>query len=128
MFGRNTGLLAVMTVAMLLLGGCGTNSAANGKAGDQAQARHWYEEMQNDGSVVNDVNPDGYGIYSGGPTTGNNAGDGMTGTSANGERNTYGMRDDGTNAGTTLGNDMRNAWDDLKDDVKDMGNNNNNGK
>ena len=57
--------------------------------------------------------------------TGDNAGDGMTRSNTNGERNTYGMRTDGgTNAGTTLGEDIRNAWDTMKNDVKNMGNDN----
>lgn len=115
MSGRNTGLLTALTTAMLLLGGCG----ADGKV-DETQARNWYNEMQRNGGVVNDVNPDGYGLYSGGPVTGDNAGNGNT----NGERNTYGMRtdDNGTNGGTTLGEDIRNAWDNVKNDVKNMGN------
>ncbi|MBP3306026.1 MAG: hypothetical protein J6L66_00220 [Anaerotignum sp.] len=120
MFGRNTGLLAAVTVAMLLLGGCGTDGTVN-----EEQARNWYNEMQRNGGVVNDVDPDGYGLYSGGPATGDNAGDGMTRSNTNGERNTYGMRTDGgTNAGTTLGEDIRNAWDTMKNDVKNMGNDN----
>ena len=120
MFGRNTGLLAAVTVAMLLLGGCGTDGTVN-----EEQARNWYNEMQRNGGVVNDVDPDGYGLYSGGPVTGDNAGDGMTRSNTNSERNTYGMRTDGgTNAGTTLGEDIRNAWDNVKNDVKNMGNDN----
>ncbi|WP_458407169.1 hypothetical protein [Anaerotignum sp.] len=111
MFGRNAGLLAAMAATMLLLGGCG----ADGKV-DEDQARNWYEEMRGNGSVTNDTSPDGYGIYSGGPewSDRNNA-----------ERNTYGMRtDNGTNGGTTLGQDIRNAWDNVKNDVKNMGNDN----
>ena len=114
MSGRKTGFLAAMTTALLLFGGCGTDGSVN-----EEQARNWYNEMQRNGGVVNDVDPDGYGLYSGGPVTGDNAGDGMTRGSANGERNTYGMRTDG---GTTLGQDIRNAWDNVKNDVKNMGN------
>lgn len=106
MSGRNTGLLAAMTLTMLLLGGCGADGTV-----DEDQARNWYEEMRGNGSVTNDTDPDGYGVYSGGPewTDRNNT-----------ERNTYGMRTD--NGGTTLGEDIRNAWDNVKNDVKNMGN------
>ena len=116
MSGRKTGFLAAVTTALLLFGGCGADGTV-----DEDQARNWYNEMQRNGGVVNDVDPDGYGLYSGGPVTGDNAGDGMTRSNTNGERNTYGMRTDG---GTTLGEDIRNAWDNMKNDVKNMGNDN----
>ena len=116
MSGRKTGFLAAVTTALLLFGGCGADGTV-----DEDQARNWYNEMQRNGGVVNDVDPDGYGLYSGGPVTGDNAGDGMTRSNTNGERNTYGMRTDG---GTTLGEDIRNAWDNMKNDVKNMGNEN----
>ena len=116
MSGRKTGFLAAVTTALLLFGGCGADGTV-----DEDQARNWYNEMQRNGGVVNDVDPDGYGLYSGGPVTGDNAGDGMTRSNTNGERNTYGMRTDG---GTTLGEDIRNAWDNVKNDVKNMGNDN----
>ena len=116
MLGRKTGLLAAMTVTMFILGGCGADGTV-----DEDQARNWYEEMRGNGSVTNDTDPDGYGLYSGGPVTGDNAGDGMTRSNTNGERNTYGMR---TDNGTTLGEDIRNAWDTMKNDVKNMGNDN----
>ncbi|WP_405728711.1 hypothetical protein [Anaerotignum sp.] len=115
MFGRKTGFLAAVMMALALFGGCG----ADGKV-DETQARNWYNEMTKNGSLVNDTNPDGYGIYSGGPnwTDSNNT-----------ERNTYGMRtDNGTNRDNTLGQDIRNAWDNVKNDVKNMGNDNNHGK
>ena len=116
MSGRKTGFLAAVTTALLLFGGCGADGTV-----DEDQARNWYNEMQRNGGVVNDVDPDGYGLYSGGPVTGDNAGDGMTRSNTNGERNTYGMRTDG---GTTLGEEIRNAWDNMKNDVKNMGNEN----
>lgn len=116
MSGRKTGFLAAVTTALLLFGGCGADGTV-----DEDQARNWYNEMQRNGGVVNDVDPDGYGLYSGGPVTGDNAGDGMTRSNTNGERSTYGMRTDG---GTTLGEDIRNAWDNMKNDVKNMGNDN----
>ena len=116
MSGRKTGFLAAVTTALLLFGGCGADGTV-----DEDQARNWYNEMQRNGGVVNDVDPDGYGLYSGGPVTGDNAGDGMTRSNTNGERNTYGMRTDG---GTTLGEEIRNAWDNMKNDVKNMGNDN----
>lgn len=112
MFGRKTGFLAAMTTALLLFGGCGADGTI-----DEGQARNWYNEMtRGDGgtnSIANDTDADGYGIYSGGPVTGDNAGDGMTRSSNNTERNTYGMRTDDT----TLGDDIRNAWDNVKDTV-----------
>ena len=114
MFFRKTGFLAAMMMTLVMLGGCG----ADGKV-DEARARNWYEEMRGNGSVTNDTDPDGYGLYSGGPVTGDNAGDGMTRSNTNGERNTYGMRTDG---GTTLGQDIRNAWDNVKNDFRNMGN------
>lgn len=114
MFGRKTGFLASMMMALALFSGC----TADGRV-DEDQARNWYNEMQGNGSVLNDATPDGYGIYSGGPVTGDNAGDGMTGN--NTDRTTYGMRQDtGEN---NLTNDIRNAWDNVKNDVKNMGNN-----
>ena len=116
MSGRKTGFLAAVITALLLFGGCGADGTV-----DEDQARNWYNEMQRNGGVVNDVDPDGYGLYSGGPVTGDNAGDGMTRSNTNGERNTYGMRTDG---GTTLGEDIRNAWDNMKNEVKNMGNDN----
>ncbi len=112
MFGRKTGFLAMMLLTMALFGGC---ADGNGEW-DEDRARNWYNEMQGNGSVTNDTAPDGYGVYSGGPNWGQ--------TNGNTNRNTYGMRtDNGGNAGTTLGEDIRNAWDNVKNDVKDMGNN-----
>ena len=120
MFGRKTGFLTAMIMALALFGGCGTDGTV-----DETQARNWYNEMTKNGSVVNDTNPDGYGVYSGGPVTGDNAGDGMTRSNTNGERNTYGMQtDNGTSADNTLGQDIRNAWDNVKNDVRNMGNDN----
>ena len=107
MFGRKTGFLAAAMMALALFSGCGTD----GKV-DEAKARNWYNEMQGNGSVTNDTTPDGYGNYTGGPNWGTD----------NTERNTYGMQ---TDNGNTLGQDIRNAWDDVKNDVKNMGNNNN---
>lgn len=92
MFGRKTGLFAAMATAVLLLGGCGTDGTVT-----EEQARGWYNEAVRNG-------------YNG------NNGVGVNGASVNGERNTYGMRTDGTGVngnGTTLGNDIRNAWDDV---------------
>ena len=56
MFGRKTGFLAAMVMALALFGGCG----ADGKV-DERQARNWYNEMTKTGSMVNDTDPDGYG-------------------------------------------------------------------
>ena len=107
MFGRKTGFLASMMAALLLLGGCGTNGTV-----DETQARNWYNEMtKENGTMTNDHSGDGYGNYTGGPDWGTD----------NTERNTYGMR---TDNGSTLGQDIRNAWDDVKNDVKNMGNHN----
>ena len=109
MFGRKTGFLAAVVMALALFSGCGTDGRV-----DEAKARNWYNEMQGKGSVTNGTNPDGYGNYTGGPNWGTD----------NTERNTYGMR---TDNGNTLGQDMRNAWDNVKNDVKNMGNDNNKG-
>ena len=99
-----------MTAALLLFGGCGTD----GKV-DEEQARNWYNEMtRENGSMVNDRSGDGYGNYTGGPNWGTD----------NTERNTYGMRTDG---GTTLGQDIRNAWDNMKDDMTGNGGGTTNG-
>ena len=105
-FGK-TGFLVSVVLAMVLMSGCG----ADGRV-DEAKARNWYNEMQGNGSVTNDVLPDGVGNYTGGPNWGED----------NTNRNTYGMRTDtGEN---TLSNDIRNAWDNVKNDVKNMGNDN----
>ena len=114
MFGRKTGFLAVVTTALLLLGGCGDDGTVT-----EEQARGWYNDMVNNRGVVNDTTGDGTGIYSGGPVTGDNAGDGMT-RGNNGERNTYGMRTEGD-----LGDDIRNAWENVKDDLNNDGNDRN---
>ena len=106
MFFRKAGFLTALVMALAAFAGCG----ADGRV-DEAKARNWYNEMQGQGSVTNDVLPDGVGNYTGGPNWGTD----------NTERNTYGMRTDG---GTTLGQDIRNAWDNVKNDVKNMGNDN----
>ena len=101
MFGRKTGFLAAMMMALMLFGGCST--------ADETQARNWYNEMTKD-KTFTDKTADGYGNYTGGPNWGTDPT----------MRNTYGMRTDtGEN---TLGQDIRNAWDNVKNDVKDMGN------
>ncbi len=112
LFGK-TGYLVSVVLALALLSGCGTDGRV-----DEAKARNWYNEIQGDGSVTNDVLPDANGIYSGGPDWGNDIG--------NTNRNTYGMRTD--NGGNTLGQDIRNAWDNVKNDVKNMGDDNKNSK
>ena len=113
MYGRKTGFLAAMVLTMALFAGC----TADGKV-DERKARNWYNEMQGQGSITNDVLPDATGNYTGGPNWGTD----------NTERNTYGMRTDNggnaegkNNAGSTLGQDIRNAWDNVKNDVKNMG-------
>ena len=53
MSGRKTGFLAAVTTALLLFGGCGADGTV-----DEDQARNWYNEMQRNGGVVNDVDPD----------------------------------------------------------------------
>ena len=109
MYGRKTGFLAAMVLTMALFAGC----TADGKV-DERKARNWYNEMQGQGSVTNDVLPDGAGNYTGGPNWGKD----------NTERNTYGMRtnnDNKNHAGSTLGEDLKNAWDNVKNDVKNIG-------
>ena len=86
MYGRKTGFLAAMVLTMALFAGC----TADGKV-DERKARNWYNEMQGQGSVTNDVLPDGTGNYT------------------------------KNHAGSTLGEDIRNAWDNVKNDVKNMG-------
>ena len=97
-------MAAVLTAAMLT--GCGEDVRV-----DEAKARNWYNEMQKNGAVLQDDRPDGYGVYSGGPNWGTDIG--------STDRNTYGMRKDGGE--DTLGEDIRNAWDTVKNDVKNMG-------
>jgi hypothetical protein len=111
-FGK-TGFLVSVVLAMVLMSGCGTDGRV-----DEAKARNWYNEMQGNGSVTNDALPDANGIYSGGPNWGNDIG--------NTNRNTYGMRTD--NGENTLGQDIRNAWENVKNDVKNMGDDHKNGK
>ncbi|MBR5122652.1 MAG: hypothetical protein IKT73_06575 [Anaerotignum sp.] len=101
MFGRKTGFLAAMMVALMLFGGC--------SAADETQAKNWYNEMTKD-KTFTDKTADGYGNYTGGPNWGEDPTD----------RTTYGMRTDTKE--NTLGQDIRNAWDNVKNDVKDMGN------
>ncbi len=123
-FGRKAGLFTVLAAAALAFGGCGADGSV-----DEAQARRWYEEMQGYGSVTHDS--DFGGTYHGGTISGRD----------NTERNTYGMQSGNdmnggtgingsaglngdmhsTNGGTTLGDDLRNAWDNMKNDVKNMG-------
>ncbi len=120
---RKAGLFATMAATMLAFGGCG----ADGKL-DEAKARQWYDEMQGYGSVTHDS--DFGGTYHGGiaggrdnterNTYGMESGNGMNfGTGINGEAGLNG--DNSTNGGTTLGDDLRNAWDNMKNDVKNMG-------
>ena len=110
MFGRKTGFFAVMAVALMLFGGCGTDGQMTDD--QKRQATDWYNNMVNGDGGTNtsggDAYWDGYGV---------NDGRAMTNDRNNTERNTYGMRTDGTNAGTTLGEDIRNAWDNVKDTV-----------
>lgn len=101
MFGRKTGLFTALALAMMLFGGCG-NAGAN-----LAGTRNGNYGSYNGSN-------DGTGTYSSGGTAywdgyGINDGTGYNGA----YYNTYGMRTDGTNAGTTLGQDLRNTWDDL---------------
>ena len=58
MSGRKTGFLAAVTTALLLFGGCGADGTV-----DEDQARNWYNEMQRNGGVVNDVDPDGWSLF-----------------------------------------------------------------
>ncbi|MBQ9092154.1 MAG: hypothetical protein IJY52_07805 [Anaerotignum sp.] len=123
MFGRKTGFLAAMAMALMMFGGCGTNGTLT--ESQKKEVTDWYNNRVTNGTT-NGGNAywDGYGVNSGNGTTDRN----------NAERNTYGMRTDGTttDTGTTLGQDVRNAWDNVKNDVKNMGNGNaggnNNGK
>ncbi len=112
MFGRKARFLAVVAATMLVFGGCGTDSGNGGNSmggGNQSS--------QNSQSGQNGDNAGG--------NRGNNGGDVIAGGD-NLERNTYGMRTDGYaengTSGGTLGDDMRNAWDNVKNDVKNMGN------
>ena len=103
MFGRKTGLLAAVTMAMMLFGGCGNAGANLGRTVDGNKTYTGY----------------GTGTYSSGGTAywdgyGINNGMSYNGTGYNGSNyTTYGTRTDGTNAGTALGQDLRNTWDDL---------------
>ena len=106
MFGRKAGVLAVMAMTMALFGGCGTNGQLT--EDQKRQATEWYN------GTVKDKAATGKGNH-------------VTSDGNNLERNTSGMRTDGYvdgNGSTTLGQDMRNAWDNVKNDVKDMGNGN----
>lgn len=97
MFGRKTGVLAVMAATMLLFGGCGKEKTADNLAKDGNNSTNAGTTMEND------------------VTQGGN----------NLERDSYGMRTDGyDDNGTTLGEDVRNAWDDVKEDVAEMGDGN----
>lgn len=112
MFGRKTGLFAALTVAMLLFGGCG-NAGAN-LGGTTGGRNGGY----NTGSYSSGGTAywDGYGI---------NGGRAMNGSGYNGAYfDTYGASSlnssasnngsmNGNNGGNTLGQDMRNTWDDL---------------
>lgn len=97
MLQRKTGFLAVMAAVMLCFGGCGTNETT--------------DMLEKDGTNYNAGTEGDTDVTQGG----NNL-----------ERDSYGMRtdgydDNGTNGGTALGEDVRNAWDDVKEDVSDMG-------
>ena len=102
MFGRKTGLFAALTAVMLLFGGCG-NAGANLRG-----------TMDDGNGSYNGYNA---GTYSSGGTAywdgyGINSGRAMDGTSTNGAYyDTYGTRNG--NNGNTLGQDLRNTWDDL---------------
>ena len=132
MFGRKRAFLSAMVVAMMLLSGCGgssttnnlggamdgrdtTNGATSGSGTTDSSGRNGGTNNGNNGGTNGGTNNggmmqdggndgviywDGYGINTGRPLTG-----------SNGERNTYGMRVDGN--GITVGQDLRNAWDDL---------------
>ena len=110
MAGRKTGFLAVLVLMLAMCGGC---------TADEMGAVNWYDEMTQDNrkdqtdetprNDINDQTDDGYGIDTGGPNWGNT------------ERDSYGMkRDQEADEGNTLKEDIRNAWDNVKDDVKDM--------
>lgn len=112
MFGRKTGFLAAMTAALLMFGGCGTNGTLT--ESQKKEVTDWYNNRVTTGTTTNgNAYWDGYGVTSGNVTTNGN----------NTERNTYGVRTDGTTTGasTTLGQDVRNAWDDVKTDVANTG-------
>ena len=109
MFGRKAGFLVMMAMTMALFGGCGTNGKLT--EDQKRQATEWYNGTVRDKAATGNRN----NVTSGG----NNL-----------ERNTSGMRTDGYvdgNGGTSLGRDIRNAWDNVKNDVNNMGNNTNNG-
>lgn len=102
MFSGKTGVLAVLTAAVLLFGGCGKDGTMT-----EDEAKTWYNEMTKGDGGTNTVADDGTGIVTGGPDWGAENGT---------QRDTYGMRNDGTDGDTTLGEDIRNAWDDVTGD------------
>lgn len=118
MFGKKSGLFTVLAVSMMLFGGCG-NAGANlgGTRNGSNGSYHGY----NTGTYSSGGTGywDGYGI---------NSGAAYNGTGYNGAYyNTYGTRNDGVNGGNTLGQDLRNTWDDLTGTNRTTTNTNTNG-
>ena len=111
MSGRKTGFLAALAMVLLMSGGCGNNGTLTER--QKKEVTDWYNNRVTNGTTNKGGNNywDGYGVNNGVTTDRNNT-----------ERNTYGMR---TDNGNTLGQDVRNAWDNVKNDVKNMGNGNN---
>ncbi len=126
MFGRKTGFLAAMIVAVALFGGCGNGTAGNNLGGATGG---------DNGTMASDSGKSGSGNSGGSAQTDRTTGGGATGTPGYGagayssggtaywdgyginsgremfadntERNTYGMRTD------NMMDDVRNAVDDL---------------
>lgn len=100
MFGRKVGLFTALAVAMMLFGGCG-NAGANLSGTRNANNRNG---MYSSGGTAY---WDGYGI---------NSGRGVIDTN-NAYYDTYGknyaQNGNTNNNGNTLGQDLRNTWDDL---------------
>lgn len=95
MFGRKAGLFTVLAVSMMLFGGCGNAGANLGGTGNGNGSYNGY----NAGTYTSGGTGywDGYGINSA-----------YNGTGYNGANyNSYGVN------GSTLGQDMRNTWDNL---------------
>lgn len=102
MFGKKAGLFTVLAVSMMLFGGCG-NAGAN--LGGTRNGNNGSYNGYNAGTYSSGGTGywDGYGINSA-----------YNGSGYNGAYyNTYGTRNDGVNGGNTLGQDVRNTWDNL---------------
>ncbi|MCI5679823.1 MAG: hypothetical protein MR278_07595 [Bacteroidales bacterium] len=110
MFGKKAGLFTVLAVSLMLFGGCG-NAGAN--LGGTRNGSNGSYNGYNTGTYSSGGTGywDGYGINSA-----------YNGTGYNGANyNTYGVN------GNTLGQNMRNTWDDLTGTNRTTTNTNTNG-